>query len=409
MSSPLNVKKTAKQDRNADQASIDDTKLGGAPQDNLCVAQPVQVNVSHPGAILAVPVQEETPASEAARSDSGTSIASGDLAPLTDHRTLPDTPSQQSVEEIIEELATSQTKSPVRFLVGPSEVTPKEVCNPLTVEKPILGSADASLSDTTQPQTVQPTAVKNDPNLVELIPADGEYWRDFEAVSVREAALLSLGIEPRDIRDPGDEEGGLSNGLKGREYVRRGAVMRNAIAAKVLAKVVTDDPAYSDYVGLKAFVAWAAGKRWPMPEWMLRINTSLSSESIASPEIVTDVKCDHEAQGGGATISPASPTHTPKVGVNKHVVASAFDGIYWNENQWIENLPNTPKWLESARSVPGKKGKGGGATWDPVGIAIQLHDKQRISVPVLSKAFREKPILQPWLTVWREVKDNFPD
>lgn len=252
-------------------------------------------------------------------------------------------------------------------------------------------------------------AVANDSNLSALFPADGEYWRDFEAVSVREAVLLSLGIEPRDIRDPGDEEGGLSNGLKGREYVRRGAVMRNAMAAKVLAKAVTDDPAYSDYVGLKAFVAWAAGKRWPMPEWLLRINTSLSSESIASPEIVTDVKCDHEAQGGGATISPASPTHTPKVGLNKHVVASAFDDIYWNGEQWIENLGDCPGWLISARSTPGKRGRRGDALWDPVAIAVQLHDKQHIAVVVLSKAFREKPILQPWLTVWREVKDNFLD
>jgi hypothetical protein len=119
--------------------------------------------------------------------------------------------------------------------------------------------------------TQQVIAVANDYNPAERYPAEGEYWRDFEIISVGEAVLLALGIEPRDFRDPDDEKNGLRDGLQEREYLRMVAVIRNAIAAKVLAKAVTDDPAYSDHVGFKGFVAWAEGKGWPMPEWMLGI------------------------------------------------------------------------------------------------------------------------------------------
>jgi hypothetical protein len=127
--------------------------------------------------------------------------------------------------------------------------------------------------------------VANDYNPAERYPAEGEHWYDFEIISVGEAVLLSLGIEPRDIRDPDDEKNGLRDGLQGREYLRRVAVIRNAIAAKVLAKAVTDDPDYSDHVGFKEFVAWAAGKGWQMPEWMLGLNVSQATTVTPLPPV----------------------------------------------------------------------------------------------------------------------------
>jgi hypothetical protein len=112
---------------------------------------------------------------------------------------------------------------------------------------------------------------KDDYNPAERYPAEGAYWRDYEAVPMRQAVLLSLGIEPRDISDPDDKEDGLSYGQHGREYVRRRDVLRSAIAAKVLTRINSDAPEYSDHISFKGFVTWAAGKVWPMPEWMLGI------------------------------------------------------------------------------------------------------------------------------------------
>lgn len=267
---------------------------------------------------------------------------------------------------------------------------------------------DTTYSHVAAPRTGRSANAETESDLANRYPVDDKYWCDFEIVSVGEAVLLSLAIEPRDIRDPYNQSGGISNFQQGREYSRRLAVIRNAIAAKVLAKAVTDDPAYSDHVGLKGFVAWAADKRWSMPEWMHRINTSLSSGSLASPDIAPGVECDQDAQDA-TTIYPASPTHTAIAGLRKQLIATAFDRIYWCEQQWKENLGDCPGWLGSAMATPGRKGKGGGATWNPVAVALQLHDIQRIPVPILSKAFREKPILQPWLAEWREVKDNFSD
>jgi hypothetical protein len=57
---------------------------------------------------------------------------------------------------------------------------------------------DATCLHTSVPATGHPANVETESDLAERYPADGEYWRDFEAVSVREAVLLSLGIEPQD-------------------------------------------------------------------------------------------------------------------------------------------------------------------------------------------------------------------
>lgn len=113
-------------------------------------------------------------------------------------------------------------------------------------------------------------------------------------------------------------------------------------------------------------------------------------------------------------ITPYSNTSTETeneltVGLDKHAIATAFDRIHWGRDQWINNLGDCPKWLEPARSTLGKRGKRGDAFWNPVAIAIQLHDKHSIQVSILSKAFREKPILLPWLEEWKEAKDNFSD
>jgi hypothetical protein len=124
------------------------------------------------------------------------------------------------------------------------------------------------------------------PNLAELFPADPDYWGDQEIILVWEAVLLSLGIEPRTIRDlaeqrnPDDEEDRICYGQQEQEYHRRIAAVRNAIAAATLILFQTHDPRYKDYLRLAEFVVWARDKAWSLPDWL---------ESKAAPNI-SDVK-----------------------------------------------------------------------------------------------------------------------
>lgn len=105
MSAPLNATKSLKHSQNADQASIDDAKLGLEQQSNESVGQPVQVNVAYPGATLAAPATEDTAASRGAGIDLSPPIASVQADPSTDSSAQPGTLSQQSVDEVILELA----------------------------------------------------------------------------------------------------------------------------------------------------------------------------------------------------------------------------------------------------------------------------------------------------------------
>lgn len=125
--------------------------------------------------------------------------------------------------------------------------------------------------------------MENDSNLAKMFPADATHWRGIEIVSVWQAILLSLGIEPRTIyelsceRDPEDETDIMHYGRQEEEFRSRGAVFRNALAAMSLSLVKVNDPKYSDHVRLTDFVVWANGKGWSMPEWL--------SESADSSEL----------------------------------------------------------------------------------------------------------------------------
>lgn len=129
--------------------------------------------------------------------------------------------------------------------------------------------------------------MENDSNLAELFSADAEYWRDIQIISVPEAILLSLGIEPRTIhdlacqRDPDDETDRLSFGLQQYEYDKRMSALLNAIAAKTLTPVDTNDSRYSDHFSLIAFIAWAKGKRWVMPKWLSSLTASKLPPDLA--------------------------------------------------------------------------------------------------------------------------------
>jgi putative DNA primase/helicase len=88
---------------NADQVKFDEAEL--VVEHHESVAEPVQVNVAHPGASLAAPAMAETIVPGGAGTDSSPSIESGDAIPLPESTAQPSPTSQQSPDEIVLELA----------------------------------------------------------------------------------------------------------------------------------------------------------------------------------------------------------------------------------------------------------------------------------------------------------------
>ena len=150
--------------------------------------------------------------------------------------------------------------------------------------------------------------MENDSNLTELFPADAKYWRDIEIISEWEAVLLSLGIEPRTIRDlacqrdPDDENDVISYGQQQYEYGKRKAALSNAIKANSLRFVDSNDPRYSEHINLIAFIAWAKGKRWSLPKWLSAMETTKPL-----PEVV-----DENQPGNNSETTTTVVKHEPR-------------------------------------------------------------------------------------------------
>lgn len=119
--------------------------------------------------------------------------------------------------------------------------------------------------------------MENNDNLANLYPADEAYWRDIEIISVWDVVLLSLGIEPQIIFDLSGqnfvdgEADAIHYGQQDREYYRRRAALCNAIEARTVARVDTDNSRYKNHIRMTDFIAWAKGKGWSMPEWLSSI------------------------------------------------------------------------------------------------------------------------------------------
>jgi Arm DNA-binding domain/Protein of unknown function (DUF3631) len=103
LSAPLNAEKPAMQNQSADQVKFDEAEL--VVEHHESVPHPVQVNVAYPGATLAGSATEDTTAAEVEGADSSPSTASGDAVPLSESSLQAGATTQQSVDEIVLELA----------------------------------------------------------------------------------------------------------------------------------------------------------------------------------------------------------------------------------------------------------------------------------------------------------------
>ena len=172
------------------------------------------------------------------------------------------------------------------------------ISNPMMDTPDMTNDASASeIPEHQQPLEVVDPQDTPPSDLSELYPADAEYWRDHEIVSTWEAVLLSLGIEPNTIRDlaeqrpyrdqveqrPDDEDDQISYGQQTGEYNRRTSAIQNAVAAGTLIPVQTNDPRYANHIHLAAFVAWAKGKAWSLPAWLLDSGTRQPVDAAPRP------------------------------------------------------------------------------------------------------------------------------
>lgn len=115
--------------------------------------------------------------------------------------------------------------------------------------------------------------------------ADGDYWREFESVTIQDAALLSLDIEPREILELRQqaqtdrafdfltgvfegEEPLLHLGQQHADFELRHDVISNAVSCQTLLPAVKQEKGTPKEIRLVDFVTWASAKQWSMPMWL---------------------------------------------------------------------------------------------------------------------------------------------
>lgn len=159
------------------------------------------------------------------------------------------------------------------------------------------------------------------------------------------------------------------------------------------------------------FIEWARRKRFDVP-WLESAH-GLSLIEIAENNTLVDPSAKD------ATAAPATPEHAidfpaspePEMlargktaeampaALSSPEIAAAFDGLNgWTEKEWSQALGDgRTEWLKRARVSIGRRG-GGAASWNPVVIALALHDKNA-KLPALDAVFK-KSALHAWRKKW---------
>ena len=99
----------------------------------------------------------------------------------------------------------------------------------------------------------------------------------------------------------------------------------------------------------------------------------------------------------------AARNDAPK-GVEKRWVMAAFDGMGFSADRWNDMLADPPKWLEGCRTERGSSKLRKSSLWNPVLIAVELHDRKRASLKELDSAFSYT--LKDWKEWWAEASDG---
>lgn len=143
-------------------------------------------------------------------------------------------------------------------------------------------------------------------DLAQLYPADSAEWKSMTTVSVQQAVLLSLGIDPHTISDlmqqnlndafseictqfyttyPESVEP-INYGKQEKDYRIRLSATDNAIAANIISRHQMSDSQYANHVRLDEFIGFAKRKEWTMPGWL----SALGEPEVSNPARLSGVR-----------------------------------------------------------------------------------------------------------------------
>lgn len=105
-----------------------------------------------------------------------------------------------------------------------------------------------------------------------------------------------------------------------------------------------------------------------------------------------------------AVREPAAPRRESVNGVTTKQGVQAFGALI--QTDLGRALANGMKWVKDARIRKGTPGGKHDALWDPVLLALALHERHRVSKSKLDKAFRDRSFLNPWRCRWDEHSED---
>ena len=138
-------------------------------------------------------------------------------------------------------------------------------------------------------------------------------------------------------------------------------------------------------------------------------DTRVTAESIDGPTFESSPLTNNTPNSANA---PTAPQHVDQSGSIKSEnekslpglptpdIAAAFDGLSrWDRSDWARYLTEA-RWTADAMVVPGRRGKGGAARWNPALLAALAQEIRGIPDYEFTHVFRNNERLRPWAKEW---------
>ena len=198
-----------------------------------------------------------------------------------------------------------------------------------------------------------------------------ELWADLPTVQLWEAVSLSLEIEPKRLR--GYDHASTRDPIFrfpfaacSTEFKRRLEIATQHLGRSLLVDLLLE-PAWESQVKLQDVSQWAGSLNspWTFPEKFSKLNADLAVGNIVPA-----------GQDSKKTPDIASPDYSVLANPEQLLAAFRLHGLKKN---WFNDLSNHP-WLNSAKQVMGKSGRGGFPPYFcPYKVMLGLLNKSRSS------------------------------
>ena len=140
------------------------------------------------------------------------------------------------------------------------------------------------------------------------------------------------------------------------------------------------------------------------PATLLKISpdAKINDPYIDVDEVAKQIIEHSKIQAESADIDRLEDGEGAVKGITKRKVMNAFEGLRFDYDHWGKNLATPPEWLKPCRVMKGNKKAS--AIWNPILIAVALHDKG-ILIGKLNAVFFNS--LKDWADDWREESAKF--